>query len=569
LDALATRWLGTAKDKVASKFTVSLSKYDDIADSPPPAAPELAILEKNERARARTAQLKEWRKRPAAERRQAVMRIVTDYCGSDVNVMVHGWPRLEPYLRDGVFGGWEKDVLAVDGIVNDRGVCFDSDLARRLLAADEANRERAIEAAAKVCGWSTEEVRRTVGSPQQFTRATGRADATAETVDSIIAGAGFEDPAIVALAEARRALATIARGKLEAGLARVSPDGRLRDSHRYYGAHTGRWSGRGMQLQNFPRPSGRFEKWGDDEICRYLAGERVPDKSGKPTEWGDVDAIMVALRACLTASPGNELAVCDFSGVEARWLAWTAGDSKALEVFRSGRNPYFVAAATIFGVRYEDIVKGSDQYDIGKKAELGCGYGMGPKKFELNYQPSRVGVDAADVVRGWRELHAPIVQYWRALEDAFVAAIRGQATRVWPYDFVPSTDGRDVAVFLPSGRPVVYNAVGFSREIGFNGRERMSPYYIGTKSGREHLYGGKIAENLTQAGCRDLMAEALVAAEAAGLCPVLHVHDEVVCDAPRGEETYAELKRIMTTLPEWAEGFPVGAAGHWGKRYRK
>jgi DNA polymerase len=97
----------------------------------------------------------------------------------------------------------------------------------------------------------------------------------------------------------------------------------------------------------------------------------------------------------------------------------------------------------------------------------------------------------------------------------------------------------------------------------------MSPYYIGTKSGREHLYGGKIAENLTQAGCRDLMAEALVAAEAAGLCPVLHVHDEVVCDAPRGEETYAELKRIMTTLPEWAEGFPVGAAGHWGKRYRK
>jgi DNA polymerase len=115
----------------------------------------------------------------------------------------------------------------------------------------------------------------------------------------------------------------------------------------------------------------------------------------------------------------------------------------------------------------------------------------------------------------------------------------------------------------------VYNATGLSREIGFSGRTHFAPYYIGTKSGREHLYGGKIAENVIQAMCRDLMADAFVRAERAGLCPVLTVHDEIVADVPRGREGYAELKQIMLTLPEWAAGFPVGAAGHWGKRYRK
>lgn len=574
LDALGTRWFGIAKDKVASKFTVSLSKYDDLADAPPPVTSSVAeIADKKDRARARSAQLKEWRKRPPAERREAVLRIVRDYCASDVGILEHGWPRLRPYLEQGVFAGWEGDVLAVDGAVNERGVRVDLALVRRLLDCDARNCEIAIADAAMVCGWAVERVRAVANSPKQFAEVTGRADATKETIDAIIDGAGLEEPWIVALAEARRALATIARGKLEAALARVSPDGRIRDGARYYGAHTARWAHRGMQMGNMTRPpnmmpthGGRlpaeYAKWGDAEICQLsdlcMAGEHMTNEE-----------IDVLLRACIVPSDGCELAVCDYSNVEARWIAWAAGDEKALDVFRSGRSPYMVVAATIFGRRYEDIVKGTDEYDLGKKSELGCNYGMGAKKFEEKYRPSRVGVDAADIVRGWRELHVPIVRHWRALEDAFVGAVRGSSSHVGPYEFVPGADGRDVAIFLPSGRPIVYNSVGLSREIGFNGRERFAPYYVGTKSGREHLYGGKIAENVTQAGCRDLLAQGLVGAEAAGLAPVLHVHDEIVADVPRGAEGYAELQQIMTTLPEWADGFPVGAAGHWGRRYRK
>lgn len=544
LDALGTRWLGIPKDKVASAFTKSLSRPS--------------------RAKARRGRLPEL----TAE----VMTRVISYCASDVEIMAHGWEQLEPYLRQGVFAGWEGEVSRVDRIVNDRGVAFDRDLARRLLELDAAGSERTIVASARVLGWSPEQTRDVVSSPQQFAAHTGLDNARAETIDAVLAQEGFEDERVSALCSARRALATIARGKLEAGLARVSPDGRLRDSHRYYGAHTGRWSGRGMQLQNIPRPANRFGKWGDAEICRYVDGEAVPDIDGRPVAQGDPDGIMVALRACITAAPGNALAVCDFSGVEARALAWCAGDERALEVFRSGKSPYIAAASVIFGRPYESIAKGTDEYDIGKKAELGCGYGMGPTKFEANYRPSRVGVDAATVVDGWRKLHAPIVAYWKRLDAAFIAAIEGRTTRVAPFDFVPSDDGRDVAIFLPSGRPIIYNAVGVSHDGRWpDGRPKKSPYYVGTKSGREHVYGGKIAENVIQAMCRDLMADALVRSEDAGLCPVLDVHDEIVIEQPERHiaEAYAELHRIMTTLPEWAEGFPVGAAGHHGKRYRK
>lgn len=533
LDALGTRWLGRAKDKAGSAFTKALSRPS--------------------RAKARLGQL------PALT--DDVMARVVAYCASDVEIMAHGWPALRQFNEDGVFASWERDVSRVDRIVNDRGVAFDSDLARALLRRDDELRGAAIAAAADACGWSFADAEACVGSPEQFVSVMHTPDATAATVAAVLADT--TRPAWQrALAEARSAIATIAAGKLRAGLARVSRDGRLRDCHRYYGAHTGRWSGKGLQTQNITRPGDRFAKWGELEILAAIDAARD----------ADYETIEVLLRACLCASAGRTLAVCDFSSVEARCLAWCAGDAAALETFKSGRNPYFVAAATIFGKRYEDIAKGTDEYDIGKKSELACGYGMGARKFEANYSPSRVGVNAEDVVRGWRELHAPIVRYWRVLEDAFRAAIRGVATRVWPFEFVPSSCGRHVAIFLPSGRPIVYNDVGVSADGTWpDGRPKSSPFYVGTRGFREHLYGGKIAENVIQATCRDMMAESLVRAEEAGLAPVLHVHDEVVAevDGHAGEEALAELKRLMTTPPEWAEGFPVGAAGHHGTRYRK
>ena len=536
LDALGTRWLGLAKDKAASAFTKGLSRPS--------------------RAKARLGRL--------PDLTPDVMARVVAYCASDVEILAHGWPLLEPFHADGCFAGFEADVSAVDRIVNDRGICFDADLATRLIECDRANTGAALGAAARVLGWTTAEVSRVVGSPVELAGYLGTSDAQAATLEAL---EGHDDPRVRALVSARQGVASIAAGKLRAGLARVSPDGRLRDMHRYYGAHTGRWSGRGMQLQNIPRPSKDFESWGDAEICSAadLAGGSLQDTGPALLD--------VLLRATLTASPGHTLAVCDFSGVEARGLAWCAGDRAAVDTFLSGRDVYKVAAASAFGVAYDAVTK--VQRNAGKMAELACGYQGGVAALLKIARSNRfdfadAGVDPADVVRAFREQHAPIVRFWRDLQGAFVDAIRGVPSRVDRFDFVPSSSGSDVAVFLPSGRPIVYNGAGLARGTWDDGRPKVSPYYAGAR-GREYVYGGKIAENVIQAMCRDLMADALVRAEEAGLCPVLHVHDEIVCDVPESAAADAleALRGIMLTLPEWAEGFPVGAAGHTGRRYRK
>jgi DNA polymerase len=527
LDALAVRWLGLAKDKAASRFTLSLSRPS--------------------RAAARRGQL--------PDITPEVRERVVAYCASDVEILAHGWLALSDWVD------LEADVLAADRAVNDRGVGFDSQLARRLLECDARLSERALARAAKALGMSAEECHAIASSPQQFAEFAGAENAQAETVASITAANGWPAEAVT-IAEVRQAIASIARGKLTAGLERVSPDGRLRDSLRYYGAHTGRWSHKGMQLGNMPRPAKRFEDWKDAEVCtladRVLAGKHHANQ----------EEIELLLRACLVARPGYTLAVCDFSGVEGRGTAWCADDAKALDVFASGRDPYKVMAAQIFGRPYSEIGK-DERRQVGKVAELACGYGMGAAKFGANNGPAldAAGVDASAVILAWRTLHAPTVRFWYALEAAFASAVAGTPATVDRFDFVPAEDGNAVAIFLPSGRPIVYNETRCTRD--YKGRRQLS--YLGTKSGREYTYGGKITENVIQAMCRDLMADALVRCEAAGLEPVLHVHDEIVCEVPRSAELegYECLEAIMLDVPAWAEGFPIGAAGHTGIRYRK
>lgn len=551
LDALATRWLGLEKDKVASKFTKGLSSARRPTAKTAHRAPEGLAID-----------AAVWAGLGADEKRlrgvqpvygPAERARVIPYCISDVEVLAHGWDTLETWQ------GIEPDVSRVERAVNDRGVCFDSQLARRLLEEDARNGQIVIERVAIGATLSPARVRAIAGSPEQFAEYTGLPNAQAETIAEALRSGELSADA-EAMCEARGALASIARGKLEAGLARVSADGRLRDSHRYIGGHTWRWSGSGMQLQNMPRPSKRFEEWKDAEIRKrvdhVLRGGHV-----------DQDEIDLLLRACIHARPGHTLVVEDFSGVEARGLAWAAGDRKAIEVFRSGLDVYKVIAAVIFGCRYEDIGK-DERRQVGKVTELACGYGMGWKKFYANNRKEldAAHVDPVDVVEAYRKLHAPVVQFWYACERAMRDAIQGQRKRVGPFEFVCSSEGKDVAVIMPTGRPLVYNEARIGR--GENGKPRLS--YKG-RMWREDLYGGKIVENLIQSCCRELLAGAMVEADDAGLDPVLHVHDELVCEVPRSAEAEGReyLHTIMTTVPDWAEGFPLGADGHSGTRYRK
>lgn len=314
--------------------------------------------------------------------------------------------------------------------------------------------------------------------------------------------------------------------------------------------------------------------------------------------------INVLLRATLTPAPGYLLACCDYSQVEARALAWAAGDAAAVAVFTSGADPYAALARRLFGLLEGewDKKKHAQPRDTSKKAELGCGYGMGAPKFTVTaekggmvWHAARECIQASPdwsgtipcsdplcgavehdrkgnpfthgariIVETWRELHAPIVRFWYALSDAFMGAVKGRRTRVGPYEFGPV--GKDVWCMLPSGRPLVYHRPQIRKDS--EGRPRAC--YLGPE-GWSDLYGGKIAENVTQALCRDLLAHALVGAERMGLRPVLHVHDELVCEVPADAayECLAVLEGVMTDLPGWAATFPVDAEGHVCKRYRK
>lgn len=552
LDELAMRWLGLKKDSAASKFTKGLSSVRRPAGAKNPHAVPTEVwnaLSKQEQ--------RERGNLPACGPEQ--MARVMAYCLSDVEILAHGWPILETWQ------GVEPDVQRVDRAINERGVRFDSELARRLLEEDAINGERVCVETARVCGLTPEEVRKIARSDSQFPEFTGLPNAQKETLAEALLDS-YLTPEARAMCAARDALASIARGKLTAGLLRVSPDGYLRDSHKYIGGHTWRWSHTGMQLGNMARPAKQFEDWKGSQIEALaeavLAGQHIGPE--------EIDLLV---RACLTASPGGRLIVEDFSGVEARALAWAAGDREAIAVHLDPtRSEYKETANAIFGCG-ADIGKGDPLYTAGKVSVLACGYqgGVGAlermaKNYRFSFQAH--GVKPQSVVDGWRKMHAPIVKFWYACQAAMMKAISGRRCSVACFEFVPS--GGDVAVLMPNGRPLVYNEAKIKRCD--NGRPRIT--YMGRESYggyAEDLYGGKIVENLIQSMCRELLAESVVECERVGLPAVLTVHDEIVLDVPESDEADAAqaLHHIMTTVPEWAEGFPLGAAGHVGRRYRK
>lgn len=350
----------------------------------------------------------------------------------------------------------------------------------------------------------------------------------------------------------------------------------------------------------------------------YIPGEDYTDYL---YEWarervlaGDIEdldnaAINQLTRGCLQAGPGNRLTVVDFSSIEARVNAWGANDTKFLDTFRAGKDPYRVLASVVFGLVYESIKKESKERDLCKRLELGCGYGMGGPKFYATSINPKMGkpVDWAAMVPlfrdrarvrwelaarglpppwkdegeggpiwagyvcemlvkdGWRAAHPAIVDYWYGLQDAAMSAACGEPAECGPTQWERIGDA--VYCLLPSGRPLIYHGMRVETDPE-SGRPGL---VFNTIKGRERTYGGKLCENVTQAISRDLMAEAAVRLDAAGFPIVLHVHDEIVCEVPAdcAADALKEQESIMTEIPAWAEGLPLAAEGFHARFYRK
>jgi DNA polymerase len=480
--------------------------------------------------------------------------------------------RLSPWIAAGLAH------IEVDARINERGFAFDSALADAVLdLADRFAREArdGVEVDGGV-----------LASPERlraFLQAHGLdlPDVRHATLAEVL-----DDPDVGDIARqvinARLATASIVANKLRAGLRHVGPDGRIRWSLVFGAAHTGRWGGRGFQPQNLPR--GHAEALDVQDLIRVA-------REGKLSEIRDLaaaagltvdDALATLVRPCVWAGPGRRLAVADYASIEARALRWLAGDDVGLEAFRTGVDLYRLMAAKLFSVEL-DAVTGS-QRQLGKATELGSGFGMGPERLKQYAETfgvdwAAVGLTANQAVEAWRDANSKIAGLavegasiphrdgglWKLFDRAARrAASNGDTSTVGRCTWRRS--GSDVLCRLPSGRDLVYRNARVE-DVERLGKKRPTFTYQRGRA-RVSTFGGKLVENVTQAVCRDLLAESLLRLDAEGHRVVLHVHDEVVCEVD-GDEQLSDIMTIMETPPSWAEELPMRVVGHVQARYGK
>lgn len=382
--------------------------------------------------------------------------------------------------------------------------------------------------------------------------------------------------------ELRREAAKNSVAKLDAMRCYATRAGRMHGLTQYYGAfRTGRWAGRGPQVQNFPRGSVKDT----DTLVDFLRDGGVPLREkidGVPLLFGVsvMEALSSALRGCLWVPEADgSFASVDFSQIEARVLAWLAGQEEILRAYRDGEDLYVVQAAAMFGVPKGRVTK--DQRQLGKVAVLALGYQGGVGAFQTmarTYGLSNIPDHEADEIKvAWRETNPRIVGFWYDCERAAKRAVENPGQRfevagglvsfaVWP--------SRDVLLCrLPSERMLVYRSPRLDPDPDRDGRWELT--YEGVdqytrKWCRIGTYGGKLVENIVQAVARDLMAEALlrVEDEAPGAWVLGSVHDEGLFQLAR-ESAFGEIERIMKTPPAWAQGLPLDASGYVGRRFKK
>lgn len=348
----------------------------------------------------------------------------------------------------------------------------------------------------------------------------------------------------------------------------VCSDDRARGLLQFYGAGTGRWAGRLIQVQNLPRNT--IE---DLDLARQLVAD------------GDMEILEICypsipdilsqlIRTAFIPSPGHRFIVSDFSAIEARVIAWLAGETWRLEVFRTHGKIYEASAAKMFKVPIESIDKGSPLRQKGKVAELALGYqgSIGAlKQMDRKWAANATEDELQELVNQWRESNPNIVKLWYDVEAAAIKAIEGQTIvelqRGLKFIYEPSF----LFIQLPSGRKLAYPKPKLRPHEKFKDKIRityasMAPNYIWIET---DTYGGKLVENIVQATARDCLRDAMLKLDRAGYKIVFHVHDEVVLDVPISKGSVEEVTEIMSEPLTWAPDLPLRAEGFECDYYQK
>lgn len=441
---------------------------------------------------------------------------------------------------------------------NDMGVGIDVELASKAVEADREIKEALY---TQMRHWTG------VENPQSVTQLLGWLQEHGAQLPSLakadVASALEEaDGSVADVLAARLEIAKSSVKKYEKMLDCVCPDGRAHGLLQFMGAgRTGRWAGRLVQVQNLPR-----QTFSDLEEAAALVKAGQADMLG--VLWGSAPNVLSELiRAAFVAAPGSRFLVADFSAIEARVIAWLAGEQWVLDLFRNGGDIYCETGSRMFG---QEVKKHSPLRQRAKVAVLACGYqgGVGALK-AMGGEKLGLGEDEmASIVDAWRKANPRIAQMWWDVNRAALEAIKNGTSqmvgRIKVYQKLGS-----LVIALPSGRELIYP----SPRVGENrfGGESITFMGLGLnrKWGRIETYGGKLVENIVQATARDVLAHSMATLEAAGYPTVMHVHDEVITEVPYGHGSVDELCALMSRGPKWSKGLPLAAEGFESTYYKK
>jgi DNA polymerase bacteriophage-type len=513
------------------------------------------------------------------------LKKLAEYCAQDVEAERALHQRL-PTLPPSELRLWQ-----LDQTINRRGVYIDAELVGRLQRAAGALRERLREELAELTGGAVERETQLPAltawcCARGLVAPKGRGAMDAEAIDRYLELDGL-DAGVRRALEIRRELGKSSLAKLDRMLDCRGADGRLRGALQYYGAHqTGRWAGRLIQPQNFPR--GVLSSPGEYQLAMNVVREadtqRAPEYLTACYGTQTTDVLASLLRPCIRAAPGKLLLVVDASAIEARGLAWVAQEGWRLDVFRKGGKIYEASAARTLGVPVSSITKGSKERGLGKLTELALGYQGGVQALIRFGAVLRYGLTEAQLpplIEAWRKASPAIVAFWRNVQAAAINAVQspGDLMGVGPVTLV-CRDGH-LRLRLPSGRELWYRDAHVRHEPAPWDADKLLPklYFHGEDAqgrwGLQTAYGGSLTNNIVQAVCRDVLAEAMLRAEAAGFPVVLTVHDEIVAevDDPGSDERrdalVLRLESALSMAPKWAHDLPLAAEGFSCDFYHK
>ena len=483
-----------------------------------------------------------------------------EYCLQDVRTERDIRKRLECFpLLD-----HEWDYYHLDQRVNDRGVKIDLTLVEQAITCDlmqsEIMTKKAYEltglenpnSVSQLKGWLEER-----GIPIE---SLGKKDVAAliEDLDK-----HSTDGEALEMMKLRLQMAKSSVKKYQAAKRCACADGRARGLFQFSGANrTQRWAGRLIQLQNLPQNHiGTLDE--ARELIRMGCFDMVESIYGNTP-----DILSQLIRTMLVPKDGYEFIIADFSAIEARVLAWLAGEDWVLQAFRDGKDLYCATASQMFGVPVVKHGVNGELRQKGKIATLACGY-SGSTGALVSMGALSMGLkedELPEIIDSWRQANPRIVQFWWDVEKAAIETVKDhqeRQVRMIRFEFYANT----LWLVLPSGRKLAY----IKPRLQPNRFGRMAITYEGlgqnNKWCRGETYSGKLVENITQATARDLLAEAMWRLEQAGFEIVAHVHDEVILEVPKGSTTVDAVCGIMNQNPAWAEGLPLSSAGYIGEKF--